>query len=280
MLRVLAGVDVLWDWLWLPMARFGRHMTWQRSDREMRRLGEVLGPDYRVDEGPFKGMKYPHFESVGSSLLGKLTGTYEVELAGWVERLLQTPYELVVDIGCAEGYYAVGFAMRKPEVEVHAYDTNERARQLCANMAALNGVANRVRVEGLCSAQELASLVRGRRALVISDCEGGELDVFAESVMDSLSRCDVLIEPHDFVIAGVSETLKMRFHATHECAVAHNMFPLEKAAKHPSRLMREKDPEVLEWLYSEGRPESMAWLLFTPRLSTQAARRPGGSAAV
>jgi len=265
LLHLLAGSDLLWKLLWLPAARFARHMTWQRSDVEMNRLRRDLGPEYTVQAGPFKGMRYPGFEAVGSSLIGKLLGTYEIEITAWIEKLLATPYDIIVDIGCAEGYYAVGFAMKIPGCHVHAFDTDEHARKLCSAMASLNGVTSRVQVQGLCTPEELVTLVAGRRALVISDCEAGELQIFTEKLIPSLAQCDVLIEAHDFIVRGISETMQRRFETTHRCTIAHSVEPLERMALFPSPLIKETAPEVLTWLYNEGRPESMEWLLFTPR---------------
>jgi len=264
-LHLLASNNLLWKYIWLPLAKVARHMTWQRSDMEMKRLSRSLGPDYVVAAGPFKGMRYPRFEAVGSSIIGKVLGTYEVEINAWVQKLIATPYEVIVDIGCAEGYYAVGLAMKIPGCTVYAFDTDERARALCSEMAKLNGVADRVHVRGLCTPEELATLVAGKRALVISDCEAGELQVFTPGLIPSLAACDVLIEAHDFIVPGITETMQHRFSSSHTCAAAHSLPPLDRMKLYQSPLIKETDPEVLTWLYNEGRPESMEWLLFTPR---------------
>ncbi|MCE9519631.1 MAG: hypothetical protein K8R87_08785, partial [Verrucomicrobia bacterium] len=110
-LHSLARNNVLWKIFWLPLVRLARHMTWQRSQVELERLRRELGPDYRVLAGPFAGLRYPKFEAVGSSLIGKLVGIYEIELGALMEKILVAPYETVVDLGCAEGYYAVGLAV-------------------------------------------------------------------------------------------------------------------------------------------------------------------------
>lgn len=265
MLQKLARNDFLWRSLWLPMAKFGRHMTWQRSVTELNRIESALRPGYAVQSGIFAGMRYPRFKSIGSALLVKLLGIYEVELTKIFEQIIATPYEVVVDIGCAEGYYAVGLAMKMTQARVHAYDIDVEARVLCEEMARLNGVAERVQVGGACTAEGLVETVAGKRALIISDCEGGELDLFGARIVDQVRHCDLLIEAHDFVHRGISKALQERFRATHECRIVHSMDPLEKAQRHPSPLIQEKHGDVLMWLYNEGRPEVMEWLYFTPR---------------
>src|SRR5512140_2013789 len=70
----------------------------------------ALGLDrLEVLSGPFKGMRYGDF-SYNSALIPKLLGTYEADLHNWVGEALATGYDAVINVGCAEGYYAVGFA--------------------------------------------------------------------------------------------------------------------------------------------------------------------------
>ncbi len=240
-------------------------MCWQRSEVELERLRCELGPEFRVQNGPFKGMRYPGFEAVGSSLIAKLLGTYEVELGDVIEEFITKSFDTIIDVGCAEGYYAVGLALRSKTTQVHAFDTDPRAREICREMGRLNGVADRLNVQGLCAPADLLGLASGGRTLIISDCEGGELDLFNETTVARLRTCELLIEAHDFIVRGVSQALQRRFSSTHDCRLLHSLHPLDKAALHPSPLIRETAPEVISWLYSEGRPEPMEWLHFTPR---------------
>jgi methylase of polypeptide subunit release factors len=86
-----------------------------------------------------------------------LLGCYERELAGLVEKLCLYPYTEIIDIGCAEGYYANGFARRHRQAFVYAFDSDPRARHLCRQMALLNEVADRVSVNDDCLRIEISS---------------------------------------------------------------------------------------------------------------------------
>jgi hypothetical protein len=66
-------------------------------------------------------------------------------LASFISR---KPHQ-IVNIGCAEGYYAVGLAWRLPNAKVDAFRSDPRAREFCAELARLNGVEARVRIYGL-----------------------------------------------------------------------------------------------------------------------------------
>ena len=80
-----------------------------------------------VRHGVFAGMSYPDGKSTGSVLVPKLLGSYEVELEPVWKSLFTSDYDTIVDVGCAEGYYAVGFARRRPASHIFAYDTNDHA---------------------------------------------------------------------------------------------------------------------------------------------------------
>jgi hypothetical protein len=70
------------------------------------------GLDWNVESGPFAGMKYlPGF---CEGILPKLLGSYEQELWPALHSIASLPIQAVINIGCAEGYYAVGLARLLP----------------------------------------------------------------------------------------------------------------------------------------------------------------------
>src|ERR1019366_1110665 len=145
-------------------------------------------------------------------------------------RMLSNDYAAVVDIGCAEGYYAVGFALRLRNSEVYAFDTDQRAKELCAQMAALNGVDSRIHIGDFCGLDMLRSLPLGDGALILSDCEGYEGTLFDSQLADFLSKHDVIIEAHDFIDGGISTTLREAFAHTHHIQSVKSLGDMEKAA--------------------------------------------------
>jgi len=90
-----------------------------------------------------------------------LLGTYELELHSVIEEAIAKRFERIIDIGCADGYYAVGLAMRT-NATVYAFDCEPREREYCRQMALTNGVHQRVHVRSWCSGRELKSLATGR----------------------------------------------------------------------------------------------------------------------
>ena len=158
----------------------------------------VLGLDkLEVLSGPFKGMRYGDF-SYNSALIPKLLGTYEADLHGWVGEALGAGYDAVINIGCAEGYYAVGFAYANPGIDVVAFDTSSVALDMMSKLAALNGLQDRVRVADARTPAELESLLRRyRRPLLFIDIEGAEDELLDIRRAPSIASADMIVETHD-----------------------------------------------------------------------------------
>ena len=62
----------------------------------------------------------------------KLLGVYERELNPYIEQACALNFPLIVDVGAAEGYYAVGMALRNPSARVIAFEMDARAREALA----------------------------------------------------------------------------------------------------------------------------------------------------
>jgi hypothetical protein len=167
-----------------------------------------------VMAGPFAGMKYVE-EARGSVFCPKLIGCYEEELQPIIRQVVKNQYVWIVDVGAAEGYYAIGLARCLPESKVVAFDCEPQAQALCRQMACLNGVQERLTVLGACSPASFNSVLQPH-ALVICDCEGYENELLDPGVVTELKACDILVEMHDFLCEGSSARLQQRFSSSHQ----------------------------------------------------------------
>ncbi|MBP7948149.1 MAG: methyltransferase [Verrucomicrobiales bacterium] len=220
-------------------------------------------PDLTVRHGIFEGLKYPRVEAAGSCLFPKLLGSYERELQEFFASVPARRYGRVVDIGCAEGYYAVGLARLLPGASVCAFDTDERSRELCREMAELNGVADRLEIRGWCDEFILRALPRGEKTLIISDCEGYEAQLFSADCAAALARHDLLIETHDFINPDISIRLRQRFAATHDVRTVLSIDDVEKASRYDYPELSGCDSAQRLALLAEFRPATMRWLILT-----------------
>lgn len=174
--------------------------------------GVVLG-------GPFAGMRLADRSGRGDGdLAPKLLGTYEQELHDAIRACRTRRYDAVIDVGCAEGYYAVGLALLFPETPVFAFDTDAVARDIAARNAAFNGCGERIAIGGLCDPVVLGGLYRDRpRSLVLCDCEGYETILFGDAAVNAAGRrADLLIECHDQWDATITPALYARLSSSHE----------------------------------------------------------------
>lgn len=157
-------------------------------------------------------------EAVHSARLPKLLGAYERELHPALERALGRPYRRIINIGCGEGYYAVGLALRLPAAHVHAFDSEPRARELCRALAIANGVDKRVHIHAGCTVEALREALRPG-ALVLCDCEGCEVDLLRPDLLPVLAECDLLVELHDNNGLNASAHIIPRFRFLHALEV-------------------------------------------------------------
>jgi SAM-dependent methyltransferase len=181
----------------------------------MVQIGRLVSVDCggKVISGPFAGMVCA--DAVSGSFVPKLLGSYEAELHEILEAITGRNYRQIIDIGCGEGYYAVGLAMRLTGAKVLAFDTDARARAACQVQARRNGVENRVEVCGACDVPLLREKL-SPGALLVLDCEGFEADLLQPQLVPALLDCDILVELHEAFSPGVTQAVKSRFEGSHD----------------------------------------------------------------
>lgn len=218
-----------------------------------------LHDSHQVKSGPFEGLCYPGLESAGSMLSPKLLGSYETEIAGYFSPVYLEQFTDFVDVGCAEGYYAVGCLRLSSTLNVVCFDTDKEARQLCLGMAEANGVDDRIEVRSACRESDLLQL-GGKRALIVCDCEGFEMELFSNQVVDSLASSDAIIEVHEQKGANL-ETLRRRFEATHSIEVVFSKTDLEKVLEYEVPDLKGRSISESVLYVAECRPVRMMWLI-------------------
>jgi hypothetical protein len=219
-----------------------------------------------VQSGLFKGMKYIN-QASGSVFPPKLLGIYEMELHPIFEEMLQHPPERFVDIGAAEGYYAVGMALRLPaSTEILAFEMDVRARRSLNQLASRNNVEDRLSIREKCEPQDLAVILRApKKTFLLCDVEGYEKLLLDPAAVPELRNTSILVEMHDFLVPDVSELIRQRFEATHEIQVIHET--KRTLDQYPySTLVTQFLPDKYRlWAVGEHRSVPMHWFWMQPR---------------
>jgi hypothetical protein len=241
----------------------GAHRKRQRSAR--RALRELGDPSV-VMSGSFRGMRYAVRPGAQGGLVPKLLGSYEKELTEVVELIIARSPATVIDIGAADGYYAVGFAFRLPAAHIIAFEMEKPLRGVIDSVARSNGVRDRIDVRGACSPAELEQALaviarRGRldHCVVMCDVEGYEDVLLDPSAVTQLRETVVLCEIHDLLVPGVGNRIRQRFETSHEIRVITSQ-PRTRLDVPASFVLSEPDVVL-----HEGRRSQMEWLLMSPR---------------
>ncbi len=191
--------------------------------------------------GPFADMTMMQTRTEGC-LAPKLLGCYEQELHEVLRSLPEQEYQSVVNIGCAEGYYAVGLARLLPEATIWAYDIDPSARKTCAALAEENRVPDRVRIGERFSHGDFEQF-GDQKTLVVCDVEGGEVELMDPNAAPALCGMDILIELHDCFDPTISGRVLERFESSHDIQIvqpgARNLgeFPELDSLEHLDQLL-------------------------------------------
>lgn len=167
-----------------------------------------------VQQGPLEGLDFVRSSSEGCHI-AKLIGCYEQPLQPHIYRAIETRYDAVINIGCAEGYYAVGLAIKMPHAKSYAYDIDTAAQEACAALAEKNDVQDRVIISGRFEPSTLSQFA-GQNVLIICDIEGEEETLLDPIKNPGLREADIIVESHECLRKGVTGSLRERFKATHE----------------------------------------------------------------
>lgn len=212
-----------------------------------------------VVAGPFKGMRMTAEASAHYPC--HLLGTYEHELQPAFEKVIAGPYTRILNIGCSFGYYAVGLARRMPHITIDAFDIDPDARRKCADMAALNGVQDRVRIAGEFRGEDFAAYA-SEKTLAIVDIEGAETALLDPARYPALGKIDLIVELHDLMRPDISQTIAARFAPTHMIEFVNNrtILPNLETLLPPGQTLDPFDHLLLGW---EGRDGPTPWGVFT-----------------
>jgi len=190
-------------------------------ERQVRELGldnvarnVARRTDNKVAKGPFAGMRLD-YEALPVHSAPKFLGTYEQELDEHVERVISLNPPSVLNVGCAEGFYSVGFGLRLPRAQIYAADADPKAIRATLRNAKLNGLTN------LCSIGIVAPGTLGKfltkGSLLVIDCEGAEFSLLDPSIDPILRDTHIIVEVHHD--AGQPKDIRQRFATTHKSAL-------------------------------------------------------------
>jgi hypothetical protein len=226
-----------------------------RSKIELDYIEKFFNNEFFVQNGPFKGMKYINKSSC-STLIPKLLGSYEEAIQPWVNEIISnSKYKKVLDIGSAEGYYAVGFSLKMPSAKIIAYDIDEAARNNLKKLIKVNGVVN-IEIKEECNHEELNRNCE-KNTLIFCDIEGFEDQLLDLEKAPNLKNVDMIIESHDCFVPNITDILINRFYETHTIKICVDypfrinkyITPYEFSYSEFNYMINEERPNYMKFLY-------------------------------
>jgi hypothetical protein len=235
-----------------------------KHEEEIKKNSKIKNKIYGDQEitvlnGPFKGMKYVDLISIGSKILPKLVGSYEEPIHKWIYEILKKKcYSTIINIGCAEGYYAVGFSKAISKPKILAFDINKEALLNANKLAQLNDVSSVITFGEKFDASVCAQILGcdpASRILIFADIEGAELDLLNTKQIPDILNCDILVELHDCFYPGLTEIIIDRFQATHRIEIVVD-YPFRSENYNINGNFSEEDKR---FLFDECRSKAMRW---------------------
>ena len=239
-----------------PVRRLRKRARHARRQRDEQALRDHV--PLTVRRGPFDGM---NLDGACSPLGPKVLGTYEMELGTLIESIAHSPVQHVVNVGAADGFYAVGLLRHLPRARATTFEMRTSHHAHIDALARANDVRDRLTIRAACDVASLSAMLNhDERTLVIMDVEGAERELLDIARVSGLRNAQILVEVHDFVDPQISGLLRERFEATHRLT----------AYRSRPRVLADL-PEVpgvkratLLRLAHEGRPAQMEWFWLEP----------------
>lgn len=210
--------------------------------------------------GPFSGLKYFN-KTIWGPITPKWIGSYEEELHTVIYGVISNKYPSIIDVGAAEGYYAVGLASRCHSSQVTSFDIDPFARRRQKQLADLNNVSN-LTIKKYCSHETLTKMLT-KSSLLICDIEGSEYELLDLDCVPELACADILVEVHSF---GNIPGDVVRDHLFQMFSLTHQLTFIPVAGRDPGAylslepILMNMDSETLSKALFERGTGSIGWL--------------------
>ncbi|MDO6408876.1 hypothetical protein [Pantoea phytobeneficialis] len=236
----------------------------ERQERISLEVFEQL--EGHVKYGPFTGMKLDRNTWWGKlDLASQCLGLYEKEILDIVGEINPDQYSRFIDIGAADGYYAIGMLLSGKFNKTSCFEITEKGREVIAKNWQNNGSPGELHIFGEATEKSLAALSAEERnnAFVLVDIEGFEFELLSEKTLSLLQSCTVIIEIHHWVDDFLPRYTRLLRTAS-QLFDLELLKPVERATLHLAELRDLTDDNRL-LLTSERRPGVMRFLKLSPK---------------
>ena len=223
--------------------------------------------DYKVQQGPFKNMLLSEKQYWGIGDHGvKILGLYEKEIQDLIVEIQEKEkYTTFVDIGGADGFYAIGSLINNLFKECIVFEASKKGRESIFNNAKLNNVETMISIKGIATNGAMLDLSsKINESLILCDIEGGEFELFSNELLEKLYPSNIIIEIHK---RNIKDELGLEKRAS-------KMFTINKVIQTPKSLntfneLKNFNDNNRSLLLSEGRSYVQEWWHLSPKISNK-----------
>ena len=223
--------------------------------------------NYTIQYGLFTGMKFSKKLWWGKSdLTSMYFGFYEQQILNILSNYKNSKYKYFIDIGAANGYYAVGVLFSKIFTFSYAFEISKTGQSVIENLAKLNNVNDSIQIFGECNSISLFNLNKNilNQSFILIDIEGAEFDLLNESMLCFLCNSVILIELHEFFFDNGLNKVSNLINIANKYFIINKIISSERNPNIYKELENINDDD--KWLLcSERRKKSMTWLLLEPK---------------
>lgn len=154
----------------------------------------------KVLQGLFCGLQLNRNTWWGKSDLGaQCLGLYEKEILDLISA--QGPFNTFLDIGAADGYYAVGLLHAKMAKKAICFEISEDGQRAIERNWRLNAKPGKLEVYGKADEHSISSIAEKlcENTLVLIDVEGFEFELLSPELIAILAQCNVILEIHNWI---------------------------------------------------------------------------------
>lgn len=172
----------------------------QRQERISLEVFNMLGGT--VAYGPFKGLVLNKERWWGSlDLASQCLGLYEREFLDILQNLKNDEFNRFIDVGAADGYYAIGMLTSKLVRNCVCFEQSEIGQAAIRNSWIENGAIGELEIFGQATAETFFGYPSHYfdNSLIMIDVEGFEFDLLTLTVLEHLKSSTMLIEIHNWV---------------------------------------------------------------------------------
>ena len=223
----------------------------------------------KVKYGHFSGFILGEGYEWGQTDLGNmLLGLYEKEVMEELSKASKN-YDYLIDLGAADGYYAIGCLVSGMFDKTYCYEISEQSRKHLASNSSLNGVSDKIDINGIATNDFfkglLAKNVNLEKCLLLCDIEGGEFELFDNDVLEAFQHSTIIIEIHEWHENGLERYQKLRDRASRFFDISELKTTSRDLSPYPEVASLNDNDRWL--LCSEGRHHLMTWLVLKPKVS-------------